>query len=75
MQSLKWAKVREEKKREKTHRNGVGVWGGAASECGWTLDLRWSVGWSYVSLSSVRGGGAKGFRSNCFLLELELEGL
>ena len=51
------------------------MWGGAASECGWTSDLRWSVGWSNFDLSSVRGGGAEGFRSDCFLLELELEGL
>ena len=59
MQSLKWAEVREEKKREKTRWNGVGVWGGAASECGWTSDLRRSVGWSCVSLSSMHGGGAE----------------
>ena len=75
MQSSKWVEVREEKKMEKTHWTGVGVWGGAVSECGWTSDLRRSVGWSYVSLLSVRGGGAEGFRSGCFLLELELEGL
>nr|POE90404.1 hypothetical protein CFP56_59944 [Quercus suber] len=75
MQSSKWAKVRKEKKREKTHRTSVRVWVGAASECGWTSDLRRSVGWSYVSLSSLRGGGAEGFHSGCFLLELELESL
>ena len=46
-----------------------------ASECGWTSDLQRSVGWSNFDLSSVRGGGAEGFRSDCFLLELELEGL
>ena len=51
------------------------MWGGAASECGWTSDLRRSVGWSNFDLSSVRRGGAEGFRSDCFLLELELEGL
>ena len=45
------------------------------SECGWTSDLRRSVGWSCVSLSLVRGGGVEGFRSGFFLLELELEGL
>ena len=38
-------------------------------------DWRRSVGWSCVSLSSVRRGGAEGFRSGCFLLELELVGL
>ena len=32
---------------------------GLASECGWTSDLRWSMGWSYVSMSSVRRGGAE----------------
>ena len=46
-----------------------------ASKCGWTSDLQRSVGWSNFDLSSVRGGGAEGFRSGCFLLELELEGL
>ena len=51
--------MREEKKREKTHRTGIEVWGGAASKCGWTSDLRRSVGWSYVSLSSMHGGGAE----------------
>ena len=30
--------MREEKKREKTHRTGVGVWAGATSECGWTSE-------------------------------------
>ena len=75
MQSSKWANVREEKKREKTHRTGVRVWGGAVSECGWMSNLRRSVGWSCISLSSVRGGGAEGFRSGCFLLELELKSL
>ena len=59
MQSSKWVEVRKEKKREKTHQTGVGVWGGAASECGWTSDLRQSVGWSCISLSSVCRGGAK----------------
>ena len=59
MQSSKWAEVKEVKKREKTHRTSIEVWGGAASECGWTLDLRQSVGWSCISLSSVRGGGIK----------------
>ena len=38
MKSSKWAEVREEKKREKTHRTGVGVWAGATSECGWTSE-------------------------------------
>ena len=33
MQSSKWVEVREEKKMEKTHWTGVGVWGGAASLC------------------------------------------
>ena len=51
--------------------SGIGVWGGVALECGWTSDLRRSVGWSNFDLSLVRGGGAKGFRSSCFLLELE----
>ena len=55
MQSSKWVEVRKEKKREKTHQTGVGVWGGAASECGWTSDLRRSVGWSNFDLLSVRG--------------------
>ena len=55
--------------------SGVGVWGGAASECGWMLDLRRSVGWSNFDLSSMHEGGVEGFRSGCFLLELELEGL
>ena len=32
---------------------------GLASECRWTSDLRWSMGWSYVSMSSVRRGGAE----------------
>ena len=59
----------------KLHRSDVGVWGGAASECGWTSDLRQSVGWSNFNLSLAHGGGAEGFRSGCFLLELELEGL
>ena len=74
--------MREEKKREKIHRTSVRVWGGAVSsvggatsKCGWTLDLRRSVGWSYVSLLLVCGGGAEGFRSGCIVLELELEGL
>ena len=57
------------------HQSGVGVWGGAVSKCGWTSNLRRSVGWSNFDLSSVHGGGAKRFRSGCFLLELELEGL
>nr|POE98823.1 hypothetical protein CFP56_74838 [Quercus suber] len=56
---MEWAEVKEEKKREKTHRTGFRVWGRAASECGWMSDLRRSVGWSCVSLSSVRGGGAE----------------
>ena len=34
-------------------------WGGAATECGWTSDLRRSMGCSCVSLSSVHGGGAE----------------
>ena len=55
----KWAEVREEKKREKTHRTGIVAWGGVASECGRTSDLQRSVGWSHVSLSSVRGGEAE----------------
>ena len=59
MQSLKWAEVREEKKREKTHQTGIRVWGVAASECGWTSDLQWSVGCSCVSLSSMCEGGAE----------------
>ena len=57
------------------HRSGIRVWGGATSKCGWTSDLRWSVGWSNFDLSSMHGGGVEGFRSGCFLLELELEGL
>ena len=65
--------MREEKKREKTHLTGVRVWGGAALDCGWTPNLRRSMGWSCVSLSSVRGDGAEGFRSSYFLLELELD--
>ena len=32
---------------------------GLASEYGWTSNLRRSVGWSWVSLSSMRGGGVK----------------
>nr|POE97449.1 hypothetical protein CFP56_05444 [Quercus suber] len=56
---MEWAEVKEEKKREKTHRTGFRVWGRAASECGWMSNLRRSVGWSCVSLSSVRGGGAE----------------
>ena len=32
---------------------------GVALECGWTSDLRRSVGWSCVSLLLVRGGGAE----------------
>ena len=59
MQSSKWVEVRKEKKMEKTHQTGVGVWGGVVTECGWTSNLRRSMGWSYVSLSSVRGGGAE----------------
>ena len=57
------------------HWSGIGLWGGVASECGWTSNLQQSVGWSNFDLSSVRGGGSEGFRSGCFLLELELEGL
>ena len=67
MQSSKWANVREEKKREKTHRSGIGVWVdvGPSMEC--RVELRLSVVGAW--------GGAEGFRSGCFLLELELEGL
>ena len=36
------------------------------SECGWTSDLRRSVGWSNFDLSSVRGGGVKGFVAVAF---------
>ena len=57
------------------HRSGIRVWGGATSKCGWTSDLRRSVGWSNFDLSSMHEGGVEGFRSGCFLLELELEGL
>ena len=48
--SSKWAMVREEKKREKTHRTGVGVWVDVrpSMKCG--VELRHSVvgawGWS-----------------------------
>ena len=42
------------------------MWGGAASECGWTSDLQQSMGWSCVSLSSVRGGGVEGFIAVAF---------
>nr|POF18191.1 hypothetical protein CFP56_50726 [Quercus suber] len=56
---MEWAEVKEEKKREKTHQTGFRVWGRAALECGWMSNLRRSVGWSCVSLSSVRGGGAE----------------
>ena len=73
MQISKWAEVREEKKREKTHLTSVRVWGGATLDCGWTSNLRRSMGWSCISLSSVRGDGAEGFRSSYFLLELELD--
>ena len=50
MQGLKLAKVREEKKREKTHRIDVKVWVdvGPSTKCG--VELRLSVigvwGWS-----------------------------
>ena len=50
---------------------------GPSTKCG--VELRLSVvsawRWSYVSLLSVRGGGAEGFHSGCIVLELELEGL
>ena len=42
------------------------MWGGAASECGWTSNLQRSMGWSCVSLSSVRGGGVEGFIAVAF---------
>ena len=45
--------------------------GGAASECGWTSDLRRSVGWSYVSLLSVHGGGATSLYCQCVGVELK----
>ena len=48
------------------HWSGIGLWGGVASECGWTSDLRRSVGWSNFDLSSVRGGGVKGFVAVAF---------
>ena len=54
MQSLKWAKVREEKKREKTHRTSIGVWVDVGPSMKYGVELRLSVvdawGWSWGEL-------------------------
>ena len=40
MQSSKWAKVREEKKREKTHRTSVKVWVDVGPSMKYGVELR-----------------------------------
>ena len=52
------SKVGEGERREEKGENSPD-WGGVATECGWTSDLRRSMGCSCVSLSSVHGGGAE----------------
>ena len=56
MQSSKWAEVRLSERREEKGENPLAQRGKrqrCSSECGWTLDRHWCVGWSFVSLLLV----------------------
>ena len=58
MQSWKWVEVRLSERKEEKGENPP-VWRGkqrhCSSECGWTSDQHWRVGWSSVSLSLMCG--------------------